>query len=128
MRKIMLLFLAGMLGACSTQAKEESVANFTDLISDDQVYLFTLDGCPHCEQAKSYLKRKYPNLKLQARELSDVDYRKYFYACGMKFGLNIRHLGAPLFCMGKNYILGWDQTDEPRFDEYIKPFLKKDNH
>ena len=125
MYKVIVLLFLGMLGACSSRAEEEDVVYKSELISDNEVYFFTLNGCPHCMQAKAYLAAKYPNLKLREREISDEENRKYFYACGAKFGMSKWRMGAPLLCMGQNYILGWDKSEEARFDEYIKPFMKK---
>jgi len=124
MRKICLLALVCALSACSSQAADEATYK-SELISDEQVYFFTLEGCPHCEAAKAYISQKYPNLNLPVREISDSTNRKYFYACGAKFGMSKWRMGAPLLCMGQNYILGWDPSEEARFDEYIKPFLNK---
>ena len=123
MYRIILLLFASVLVACSTHAEDGTVVNVTELIPDDQVFIFTLNGCPHCEEAKNYIKKKYPNLRVRYREISNAENRKYFYACGFKFGLNTKRLGAPLFCLGEHYILGWDDSDESRFDKYIEPFL-----
>ena len=124
MRSLFLIMLGCVLGGCVVRA-EETKTYKSDLISDDQVYFFTLDGCSHCKAAKMYLAKKYPDLKLVENEISQPQNRTLFYACGAKFGLKQRSLGAPLFCIGQHYILGWDVKEEANFDEYIKPFLEK---
>ena len=125
MRKLWILLLGGVLMACTSYAEETVVQK--NIIQDDQIYFFTMDGCPHCEDAKGYLKRNYPDLKIKEREISDSKNRKYFYACGAKFGLKRYQLGTPLFCMGDHYILGWGWGDDARFDKYIQPFLAEDD-
>lgn len=94
-------------------------------IRDDQIYVFVQQGCRHCWAAEDFLKKKYPNLKVQLRDISESNNRKMFFGCGAKFGLNKLRMGTPLFCMGKNYILGWDNAAEKEFEEYVKDFLPK---
>ncbi|MBQ4472477.1 MAG: hypothetical protein II942_04480 [Alphaproteobacteria bacterium] len=126
MRYLFLVCLAGILVACFSNASENVTTPYkSEIITDDEVYFFTMNGCPHCAEAKAYLAKQYPNLRLTEREISNKTNLEYFYACGAKFGLSKWRLGAPLFCMGQHYILGWDKSEEANFDEYIKPFLAK---
>ena len=95
-------------------------------IQDDKIYVFIQSGCPHCWAAEKYLKEKHPNLKVELRDISEERNRMMFFGCGAKFGLNKLKMGTPLFCMGKNYILGWDSTSEKVFDDYAKDFLPRE--
>ena len=98
----------------------------TNEIRDDKIYVFVQKGCPHCSAAEDFLKKKHPDLKVELRDISDNYNRMMFFGCGAKFGLSKLKMGTPLFCMGKNYILGWDYASEKVFDEYVKDFLPQE--
>lgn len=101
-------------------------ASLDELIDAKKIYVFIQKGCPHCWAAEKYLKEKHPNLDLEMKDIAVSENRKLFAACGAKFKLNKYTMGTPLFCMGDNYILGWDTEAEGQFETYLKDFLSKE--
>jgi len=93
-------------------------------LKSDQIYAFVRHGCTHCDAAQKSLKSKYPNLKIQWRDVASRYNLDLALACAAKFKLDKSHLGTPLFCMGDHYILGWSVETQEQFDEYVIDFLK----
>ena len=100
-------------------------ANVDELISKEEIYVFIQKGCRHCIAAEKYLKKAYPKLKVDLRDISKERNLTMFFACGAKFGLNKFEMGTPLFCMGDKYIMGWSNEEQKKFDTYVKDFLPK---
>ena len=82
-----------------------------DLLSPKEIYVFTQVTCHHCWDAEDYLKDKYPDLKIQKKDIADEQNRFLFFACAAKFKLDKAKLGTPLFCMGDHYIMGWGRAE-----------------
>ena len=121
MKKIYLtLFLILMLFCC------KGFAGIEQLISPDQIYVFTQATCSHCWAAEDYLKEEYPDLKIQKRDIADSKNLNLFFACAAKFKLDKTQLGTPLFCMGDHYIMGWGRSERKLFEEYVEEFLPKE--
>ncbi len=133
MKKILALFLSFsviLTSACNRESRSEkensqvkTEQTETSSLSDKQIYFFHAMGCPHCHDALSYIKKKYPNLHMEAKNVASSDGYELFLECADKFNLG-RQIGTPLFCMGKNYIMGWGKASEKQFDEYVKPYIK----
>ena len=98
-------------------------AAIEDILSDQEIYVFTQATCPHCQAAEAYLKEKYSTLPIQLKDISDFKNRQMFFACGAKFGLKRTAIGTPLFCMKDHYIIGWSETARNQFETYVKEFL-----
>lgn len=101
---ILLYFLAAL------PAKAELAA--------DKVYFFTYKNCPHCKLADRYIKRQHPALKVEKIEISGVENTLLYLECAAKHGLG-ESAGTPLFCIGKNFIQGWNDEAPRRFDAYV---------
>ncbi len=97
-------------------------ASVRDQISNKYIYFFYQSTCPHCHHASAYIRKKYPRLKMVNLDVKDPDNYNLFLKCAQKFHLSQNTLGTPLICMGNNYIMGWSDMDEPRFDTYVKAF------
>ncbi len=122
MKKIFIL-LCGLVVLFVWFFSKATQAVAVDEIRDDEIYVFVQKGCRHCTAAEEFLKKKYPDLKVQIRDISETNNRMMFFGCGAKFGLNRSSMGTPLFCMGKNHILGWSYDNEKAFNEYVRDFL-----
>ena len=118
--KKLLLFFAFVFGANYVFAGIET------LISPKEIYVFTQATCSHCWAAEDYLKDKYPDLKIQKKDLADQQNRTLFFACAAKFKLDKNKLGTPLFCMGDHYIMGWGRSERKLFEEYVTEFLPEE--
>ena len=95
-------------------------------IDNENIYFFSHIGCPFCEQALKYISKKYgESIRM---EVIVIDKGKenvnLFIKASEKYNLDKRQLGTPLIAMGKNYILGWGQEGQRKFDEYVKEFKK----
>lgn len=121
MKKYLFAVLIGccslLLTSCETDTEQ------IGLIENNKVYFFTQRTCPHCHAATAYIKKNYPQVKIQELEISNAKNLEKFYACGSKFSISKWNLGTPLFCMGSHHILGWSEESQREFDEYIKEFI-----
>ena len=93
-------------------------------LKTDEIYVFVRQGCMHCEAAKKDVIKKYPDLKIQWRDVMSRYNRDLAIVCAEKFKLDKSQLGTPLFCMGDHYLLGWNKEIRKQFDEYVAEFLK----
>ena len=95
-------------------------------IDDENIYFFSHIGCPFCEQALKYIDKEYGDtIKIEVIIIDkDKKNLNLFIKASEKYNLDKRRLGTPLIAMGKNYILGWGQEGQRKFDEYVKEFKK----
>ena len=112
------LFVLFVVSGCDASKKTDAD------IQNDKIYFFYYEKCVYCHQALDYIKKKYPNLTYEYVDVYQEDGFKLFEKCGNKFNLG-RNIGTPLFCMGDKHIMGWSDISAQKFDEYVKPFLKK---
>ena len=120
--KRFLLCMAAVCSVVTVVFGQKVLAGMDDLLSPNEIYVFTQKGCPHCWAAEAYLKEKKPNLKVQIKDIADAENRTLFFVCGAKFGLDKMQMGTPLFCMGDKYIMGWNSESQDQFEEYAKNF------
>ena len=125
MKKIILVFVA-VFTVLVWGFGHKTSAKSDEVISDNEIYVFIQKGCSHCLAAEKYLKEKQPDLKVQLKDIAEPENLKLFFACGSKFKLNKATMGTPLFCMGKNYILGWSFEEQQKFETYVQDFLQKE--
>ena len=94
-----------------------------DEISSDKIYFFTYKGCPYCQRADEYINKTHPNLNIEKIDIYKPGGMYLFKKCAEKFNLG-RNIGTPLFCMGNDYIMGWSEDNQKRFDELSVYFIK----
>ena len=124
MRKT-LKICAAFLSLCMLFACDENTEQNTKALQDisaNQIYFFYQTSCPHCHYAASYIKNKYPSLKLINLDVRQQSNYNLFMKCAQKFKLPQNTLGTPLICMGDHYIMGWADTDRVKFDSYVQKF------
>ncbi len=92
-------------------------------ISNDKIYFFYSNSCPHCHEALEYINKKYSDLPISLVNVANPKGYDLFIACAQKFNLG-NQIGTPLFCMGDNHLMGWAPEYESRFDQYARPFMK----
>ena len=118
--KLILLFILTPLILISCgEAKKQSVND----LQDDIVYFFYQDGCPHCHYADEYIKKAYPDLKMERVNIAAPRGFELFVQCVRKFKLGDK-VGTPLFCMGNNYVMGWSSALQQKLDNQLKKFAK----
>ena len=125
MKKFLKIFSAlsvlCFIWACDENKTGEQ-ASYLNEISNNHVYFFYQDSCPHCHHAASYIAQKYPNLKMINVDVRQTGGYNLFLKCANKFRLNQNTLGTPLICMGDHYIMGWADTDKAKFSSYVQKF------
>ena len=94
-----------------------------DGLSDDKVYFFYSETCPHCHDAQAYISKTYPNLKMERADVATPEGYNLFLTCAKKFNLG-NMIGTPLFCMGDNYLMGWSDENREKFDKLCPAFKK----
>ena len=130
MKKILCsLFVAlAVLSGCDTQTASPQTADAKETINkdlaDNKIYFFYYNECPYCHLAIDYMNKNYPNLDITMINIHNPGGYELIVKAAKKYKLG-RNVGTPLFAMGKNYIMGWDESSSPdQFKEYVKPFLK----
>jgi len=107
------------LNACDKDS--ESAIN-TPSISNNQIYFFYQNTCPHCHHAAQYIKQNHPGLKIVNVDVRTQNGYNLFLKCAQKFHLPKETLGTPLICIGTHYIMGWSDKDAKQFDSYVTHF------
>lgn len=94
-----------------------------DDIKNDKIYFFTYDGCPYCQMANEHIQKMNVALNIEKIDIYKPGGMYLFKKCAEKFNLG-RNIGTPLFCMGDNYLMGWSDENQKRFDELSLSFKK----
>ena len=121
MKKSLLYIFLAFIGVCLLSGCDKG--NEVKLESD-KIYFFYQSTCPHCHHALEYINRAAPDVTLEMFSI-EGEGRDLFIECARKFNLPRNSIGTPLICMGDNYIMGWSQSYEVLFDEYVKPYKIK---
>lgn len=119
--KIFVVALMFSLTACQ-EDRPQGNASVMQSISNNQIYFFYQNTCPHCHHAAQYIKSRHPELKMINVDVRNPNGYNLFLKCAQKFSLNQASLGTPLICMGTHYIMGWSDEDAARFDSYASRF------
>ena len=98
-----------------------NVAKAEDTLASDKIYFFTKVGCPYCQIAEEHLLKNHPDLKVEKLYINFPGGWRLFTKCAEKFKLG-RNIGTPLFCMDDEYIMGWSDENQKKFDELSKKF------
>ena len=111
MKRIAFLFLilVVFLGGCSD-------------LDNNKIYFFTKTNCPYCQKAEQYISQKYPNLKVEYKNIKTKRNRDLFARCAKKGNIPENRWGTPLICMGDNVFLGWSEKTQIGFDKIVKDF------
>ncbi len=111
-------------GTNSKNSNKQMSQSIDREISIDKIYFFYQDSCIHCHHAFEYINKKYPTLKIDKVNINNTNGAVLFLQCARKFKLGSM-IGTPLFCIGDNYVMGWGEEQQQKFDSYIKSFLNK---
>lgn len=106
-----------MLSACKD---ENSVIS----LSENEVYFFYQETCPHCHTAAQYIKEKYPDLPVKGLDIKMPGNMRLLKQAVKDYKLK-GSIGTPFICFGDKYIMGWSNEDEARLAEYAKSYEKK---
>lgn len=112
---VWMLFSFVLISACSN-------ASDSNELEADKIYFFYQTTCSHCHDAAKYIKKNYPTLKITALDIKLPGNMKLFEKAVKKYNVT-KAAGTPLFCFGKNYIMGWGNEEQNLFDHYVKTYL-----
>ena len=93
--------------------------------TDVTIYLFHLDGCPHCAEERKYLdsiKKDYPDLRLVYYECS-TDTKNYNIAVS-HFG--VAPSGFPFTVLGDQYYFGFNDSVKDNIEAQLKLYYESD--
>lgn len=107
MKKYLWLVLAMLMFSGSAFARET-------------IYFFTKDGCPYCQKAAGYIKSKYPDLQVRYMNIKQKANLQLLVSQAKRFKVDLKQLGTPFISNGDDYILGWSEESERRFDNWVK--------
>lgn len=129
MNKIIFAFVLGLfvLTGCDNQTQTKSTAqtaNEKSVFSENKIYFFYSNYCPHCHAALTYIKAKHPNLELSMVNVENAGGYKLLVQAVKEYKINGTSVGTPLLLMGKNYLMGWAPEYETQFENYVQPFVK----
>ena len=104
--------------------------SLSPLFADKPVFFFFHSStCPHCIQAEPFvdeLIKKYPQIEFRKLEVSSNQENKIIYIQKIE-ELKIDKPGVPVFAIGKDYIIGFNDSYKKKIEEMIEKNLKKTN-
>lgn len=129
MNKIIFALALGLfvLTGCDNQTQTESTAQTASeksAFSENKIYFFYSNYCPHCHAALKYINAKHPNIELSMVNVENPGGYKLLLQAVKEYKIDGSSVGTPLLLMGKNYLMGWAPEYETQFENYIKPFVK----
>ena len=92
-----------------------------ETLSQNEVYFFYQESCPHCHTAAEYIKSNYPHLKIKSLDIKMPGNRRMFQAAAKTYKVGFA-AGTPLICFGKDYIMGWGADAPAQFDLFAKKY------
>ena len=105
-----------MLAACN----KKDAANI-ETLSQNEVYFFYQENCPHCHDAAAYIKEKHPDIKIKSLDIKMPGNKRMFQAAARTYKETLG-AGTPLICFGKNHIMGWGADAPKQFDIFAKKY------
>ena len=105
-----------VLSACNKKN-----TNGIETLSQNEVYFFYQENCPHCHDAAAYIKEKHPNAKIKSLDIKMPGNKRMFQAAVRSYKVGFG-AGTPLICFGENYIMGWGETAPQQFDVLVKSY------
>ncbi len=118
----LLLLCVSLLGTipvdASPQAHEEPLV----------IYFFWGDGCPHCEEAKPFLKglaARYPNVVVEDYEVwYNAENQERFEEMAASQGVEVR--GVPAFFIGDRYFVGFNEQIGEQIESHVVALLDEE--
>ena len=119
LRKIFIsLCCAGalLLTACDGKKSDDIIT-----LSQNEIYFFYQENCPHCHDAAAYIKKNHPNLKIRSLNIKMPGNKRVFIEAARTYKESFG-AGTPLICFGKNYLMGWGADAPKQFDIYARNY------
>lgn len=130
MNKILTAVMIGLTGIlAAAPLKAQSSAYVTapekeENLIHNKIYFFAHSMCTSCKDAFIYLNTRHPELNIPITDMKFSHNLELYKQCTQKFGIANSELRLPLICMGDKYIMGWDETSGPLFEEYLQNYQK----
>lgn len=113
---LILICCAGALLLTACGKKNDVTA-----LSEQEIYFFYQEGCPHCHTAAEYIKENHPNLKVKSLDIAMPGNHRLFQQAARTYKLGIT-VGTPLICFGEHYLMGWGDDAPKKFEMYVKKY------
>ncbi len=91
-------------------------------INPNKIYFFAHSMCHDCKNAFIFLSTQHANLNIPIVDMKYKENFNLYKQCVKKFDIKNAELRLPLICMGNNYIMGWNNADEAKFNQYLQNF------
>ena len=129
MKKIIFTLVLGLfvLTGCDNQNNAENAAQTASeqsAFSENKIYFFYSNYCPHCHEAQKYINAKHPKIELSMVNVENAGGYKLLLQAVNKYKIQGNQIGTPLLLIGKNYLMGWAPEYETQFENYVQPFVK----
>ena len=97
--------------------------NDIESLSQNEVYFFYQQTCPHCHEAAEYIKKHHSDVKIKSLDIAMPGNKKLFQSAARTYKVGMA-AGTPLICFGKNHIMGWGADAPKQFDLLAKDYKK----
>ncbi len=129
MKKIIFTLALGLfvLTGCDNQNNAENAAQTASeqsAFSENKIYFFYSNYCPHCHEAQKYINAKHPKIELSMVNVENAGGYKLLLQAVNEYKIQGNQIGTPLLLIGKNYLMGWAPEYETQFENYVQPFVK----
>ena len=115
----LLMAALGILATVSCSNEEDITS-----LSQNEVYFFYQESCPHCHEAAKYIKENHANAKIKSFDIKMPGNLRLFAKSVKEYDIT-SPAGTPLICFGKHYIMGWGDEDKEKLDYLIKPYIQE---
>ena len=84
--------------------------DLTSWRADGRLHVFVHPDCPHCHEAKNFLRTR-PEIDFVAHDVSTEVGRKLYREITTTLGIADSRLGVPLFVFGDRHMIGFDRPE-----------------
>jgi hypothetical protein len=120
------VLLSLLLVLSINNAKAQTIVKLEETeIDPNKIYFFAHSFCQECKNTFIFFSTQHADLNIPIADMKHKENFELYKKCVKKFDIKNAELRLPLICMGNNYIMGWDKTDEARFDQYLQEFQTK---
>ena len=129
MKKIIFTLALGLfvLTGCDNQNNAENAAQTASeqsAFSENKIYFFYSNYCPHCHEAQKYINAKHPKIELSMVNVENAGGYKLLLQAVNEYKIQGNQIGTPLLLIGKNYLMGWAPEYERQFDFFVQSQIK----
>ena len=94
-------------------------------INPNKIYFFAHSMCHECKDTYMFFATQHADLNIPIVDMRHKENFNLYKKCVQKFDIKNAELRLPLICMGNNYIMGWNKSQEAKFNQYLEEFQKQ---